>query len=90
MGNVNRGMRAAALVVAAAALALGCGSDGSDLDQALCNDLDAGMGLMQIRPDDMEPERFAQAVYTATEDECPEHQDRQDVQALLGAWGLAR
>lgn len=79
----------AAVLLAASALLVFWPSDkGSDLDKALCNDLDAGLTVVQIRPADMTPERFAQAVYTATDNTCPEHRDDPGVAALLEAWNL--
>lgn len=60
---------------------------GSDLEKALCDDLGEVYNVGQIRGD-TDPERFAQTVYGAVKDVCPEHADRKDVQVLLEAWGL--
>lgn len=59
----------------------------NSLSEALCNDLDDGMLVHQIRPSDYDPEEFAHQVWLAVTAGCPEHKDRSDVATLLQNWG---
>lgn len=62
-------------------------SSSDELNRALCNDLDDGMTVMNVKPADMSPEDFAERLYLATEHECPEHLDTPGVRTLLENWG---